>query len=238
VARSATMITRKRLIRGLKVAAGGVLLLLVAYALWVRPWHQRWGATDAELAAAMPGDTLVEARYASTRAITIRAGVTDVWPWLVQMGQDRGGLYSYDWLENLMGLRIHSAAHVDPRWQHLATGDRVWLAPPDYPTPFVLEVADLEPEHHLVLRTPLTREAAYATGRTYSSWAFVLEPQGPRTTRLVVRWRSDFRPTVAERLVNQYLVEAAHFVMERRMLLGIKARAEALRRARVELAPR
>ena len=86
----------------------------------VRPWHLRWGATDAEVARALPGDELVpDAKISSTHAITIRAAPAEVWPWLVQLGQGRGGFYSYDWIEDAMGLEIHSADRILPEYQEL-----------------------------------------------------------------------------------------------------------------------
>src|SRR5215204_1192111 len=97
-----------------------------AYRKMLRPWHERWGATDAEVGGPLPGDGFTaEPAARVTRAITIDAPPQDVWPWVVQIGADRGGFYSYDALENLFGLDIHSADEIVPEWQHRAVGDLV-----------------------------------------------------------------------------------------------------------------
>lgn len=113
-----------------RTAAAGIAASAAAAAIVYRrviePWHQRWGAIDDEVAAELPGDDLVpEPASQITRAITIAAPPAAVWPWLVQIGADRAGFYSYDWLENLFGLRIHSADRIVDDWQELAVGDFV-----------------------------------------------------------------------------------------------------------------
>ena len=100
------------------------------YAFVVRPWHLRWGATDAEVDMTLPCDELVEQpKLNATHAITINAPASKIWPWLVQMGQTRGGFYSYDWLENLVGCHMHNADRIHAEWQELQVGDEVWLHP-------------------------------------------------------------------------------------------------------------
>src|SRR5262249_61017762 len=102
------------------VAALGAALPWVCLFV-LRPWHRRWGATDAELRLALPGDERVpDPGYRHTRAVTVRAPAERVRPWLAQLGQGRGGFYSYDWLENLAGCDVHSAAAVHPEWQRPA----------------------------------------------------------------------------------------------------------------------
>ncbi len=209
-----------------KITVGGGVLV-GAYAAIVRPWFLSWGTHPSEVDRELPGDHLVERpRVLSTRAITIEAAVEQVWPWLAQMGQDRGGLYSYDWLENLAGCRIHNADWIVPEWQQLDQGDQVRLAPPDLGGGIALEVDTIDPPFALVLRSPGDRAAALAEGMPWASWAFVLVPLTPHRCRLAVRWRADYTPTVTGVLVNQLLVEPVHFLMERKMLLGIKERAE------------
>jgi len=95
----------------------------VVYALTIRPWHLRWDATDEEFTRPLPGDAVVPDGIQSTRAITVHAPARAIWPWLVQMGQDRAGFYSFDWLERLAGADIHNADHIIRAWQHLAVGD-------------------------------------------------------------------------------------------------------------------
>lgn len=206
-----------------------------AYFLKVRPWLLTWGAEEDDLRGTLPGDELVQSPlYESTRAVTIQAPASRVWPWLVQMGQGRGGLYSYDWLENLLNLDIHSTDRILPEFQNLKVGDKVRLMPPDEEFELAFDVHSIEPERALVLVTQGSPEENFESGLPYGSWTFVLEPVGPETTRLVVRLRSDYRPDFAGVMVNQVLLEPVHFIMERRMLLGIQERAEALDRAAPE----
>lgn len=198
------------------------------YATMVRPRIIRWGATAEEAAMALPGDEVVsEPRYITNHAVTIHAAAPLVWPWLVQMGQGRGGLYSYDWLENLLGFDIHSAERIVPEFQHLEPGDTIRLAREGYPADLNYEVVLVERERTLVLRTPGSPAENFAKNLPYGSWTFALRKIDERTTRLIARTRSDFRPSVAGYIWNKYGLEPAHSIMERRILLGIKARAEA-----------
>ena len=145
------------------------------------------------------------------------------------MGQGRGGLYSYTWLENILKTNLRNAERILPEYQDLKVGDTVRLTPKERYN-LALEVAVIEPARALVLRTPAQEngdrlkrvEAGYPDG----TWAFILEPLDEQTTRLIVRWRSYYRPSLPGLLFNQYGLEPVHFMMERKMLLGIKKRAE------------
>lgn len=184
-------------------------------------------ATKEEVSDAMPGDELVDRpRYRSTRAISIRASSSEVWPWLVQMGQGRGGLYSYDWLENLLGLHMHSADAIEPALQHLVVGDQIRLVPEGTEPPLCFTVARIDAPHVLVLGPGGTREAALAAGLPYPCWTFQLVDQSAGGCRLIVRFQCDFDPTPMGRTMYKYALTPVHFVMERKMLLGIKKRAE------------
>ncbi len=190
------------------------------------------GASNDEVRRRLPGDDLVpRPKLVTTRAITIRVPADDVWPWLVQLGQGRGGFYSYDWLENLIGLDIHSSDRVVPDLQDLQVGDRVRLAPEDREA-VALTVAQVEPGRVLVLhaRDPRTGGPVAPgdpkTGRVDTSWALVLEPLGTRSTRLLIRWRADWHGSVSGRLFVHLLLEPANFLMEQKMLRGIRQRAE------------
>ena len=195
-----------------------VFVGLVASGFLFRRFQLRWGATPAEADGGLPGDDfLSSAGLQSTRAITIEAPVDAVWPWLAQMGQGRGGLYSYDFLENLAGLDIHSADRIHPEWQDIKVGDRFHLAPAASAD---LEVGLVEPGHALVLRVP----PGSPPGPFDFSWAFVLQPQSDGTTRLLVRERYAYRQWWARYLVEA--VEIASFVMSLKMLHGIRSRAE------------
>jgi hypothetical protein len=205
--------------------AGGVVLL--GYVSLVRPKILRWGATDQEAAERLPGDEVVaQPRYQTTHAVTIHAPAGQVWPWLVQLGQGRGGLYSYDWLENLFGLGFRSADRILPELQQLQVGDQVWLAPRDSGMPLWYQVLDFQPPQALVLGPHGDRQEALAQGLPWPTWSFVLRELGDGSTRLIVRMRSDFKPTPLGLLANKYGLEPVHFAMERKMLLGIKGRAE------------
>jgi hypothetical protein len=214
----------------LRPAAGAALaggVVLVGYATLIRPRILRWGATDQEVAEALPGDEVVaQPRYQTTHAVTIHAPAGQVWPWLVQLGQGRGGLYSYDWLENLFGLGFRSANRILPELQQLQVGDQVWLAPRDSGMPLWYQVLDIQPPQALVLGPHGDREEALAQGLPWPTWTFVLRELGDGSTRLIVRMRSDFKPTLLGLLANKYALEPVHFAMERKMLLGIKERAE------------
>ena len=207
---------------------------LAAYVLVIRPWHLRWGAGESEARGPQPGDEVVSRpRFETTRAVTIRASAGEIWPWLVQMGQGRGGFYSYDWLENLMGLDIHSADRILPEFQDLEVGD---ILPNGPATPDEgVVVAGLEPERALVLHGTLIPGQPMkdypirydeATSRWMDwTWAFLLDPLAERATRLIARLRIDYRGLVPAMAIH-LLMEPSQFVMERKMLLGIKKRVE------------
>jgi hypothetical protein len=200
-----------------------------AYALAVRPRMLRWGAVDDELLQTFPGDDLVpNARIDATHAVTIHATPARIWPWLVQIGQGRGGFYTYDWIENIAGLNIHSTERILPEYQDLQVGDRVPLAPDGTG----LQVAILEAEKTLALHSdtrsgaigglPAMRPGDYLAGL----WAFHLVEVEPGLTRLVERFKVDWNPGLVNSLAYHIFLEPVSFVMERGMLLGIQQRAE------------
>jgi len=234
VTRSRRETRRQRIQRRLGTGLATTAAAVAAYRFALQPWHQTWGATNAEVEKSLPGDGLVpNPSYTTTRAITIDASPEEVWPWLAQMGQGRGGFYSYEWLENLFGLDIHNADHVVPEWQDLEPGDTVRLAPSEqYDGRAKMRVVHLEPQRSIVFGPAAdTAEEFEDASRTGAgTWAFVLEPMDDgQKSRLIVRTRS--RPWKAPRSVF-YLYDPAHFIMERRMLLGIKRRAEMRTRRR------
>jgi hypothetical protein len=201
---------------------------IVAYRKLFRPWHERWGATEDEVRAHLPGDGFTaEPAEQVTRAITIEARPEDVWPWIVQIGADRGGFYSYDGLENLFGLDIHSSHGIVPAWQHRSIGDLVYGDRRGRGGWFVMEVT---PGEALVMKTanlrsgqPLGRDEPPAFWEF--TWAFVLQDRGDGTTRLVVRERVAFGKRVSAILLSP--LGPVSFVMTRKMMRTIKARAEA-----------
>jgi hypothetical protein len=200
---------------------GAAAALGVEYVRRVEPWLRRWGATDAELSATLPVDDLVEPHARSiTRAITLHAPVDDVWPWLVQMGQDRAGFYSYTWLENLVGAGMHNARSVHPEWQTRRTGDTVWLANEARWGGRGRQVAALvDAPRAMVLVSPSDWERLQQGRKASGAWAFFLEPAGEFETRFIVR--------SAGGPVGTHLFDAVHFVMEQKMMRGLRDRAEA-----------
>jgi hypothetical protein len=189
-----------------------------AYILAARPWQLRWGATDEEIDANLAGDDLIaRPDLMATRAITVHAVADRVWPWIAQVGQGRGGFYSYDALENLVGCDIHSADRVVPEWQDLKVGDQVNLHPE-----VGLGITVVEPGRALVLRGGVPMGAVPAP---YDfTWAFAVREQPDGTTRLLVRERYAYTQRWAPFLVEP--VAVVSFVMTQRMLRGIKDRAE------------
>jgi hypothetical protein len=194
--------------------------------LALRPLFMKWGATDEEVAKTWPGDELSpDPVSVATRAVTVRAPAEKVWPWLVQIGQDRGGFYSYTWLENLVGAKIHNANRLLPGIRPREVGDTVWMAPPErFGGRGCMRVAQVEPERALVLVMPDDYDEVMLNGRAFNgTWAFLLSPVDKHLSRLVVRSRSGAKDGVSRLL----FFDPIHFVMERKMMLGIKARAEA-----------
>ena len=192
---------------------------VTAALLAVRRRQLGWGATTHERTSALPGDELVpNADLVATRSIAINATPDDIWPWIAQLGQDRGGFYSYDRLESVVVANIHSVDRVVADRAVTAVGDAVHLAPE-----VALEVAVLEPGRALVLRTgtgmgPLPAPYDF-------TWAFVIVRAPDGRTRLVVRERYRYRTAWAGMLVEP--LTAVSFVMSRKMLRGIRVRAEA-----------
>ncbi|MEO7368117.1 MAG: hypothetical protein ABIZ36_09175, partial [Gemmatimonadaceae bacterium] len=196
-------------------------ILYVAIVIGLRPWYSSWGTSRSEQQMVMIGDPpLGESHYRIDRAVTIAAPVDSVWLWLVQLGQDRGGFYSYDWLERAFGDDIHNANRIEPTWQKRSLGDLVRAAQPGYlggifGKDLGWHVTQIEAGRAMVLE----------------NWgAFVLGPIDARTTRLHIRTRGSGIPTLSGTAITPLSLlafEPAHFIMERGMLLGIKRRAEA-----------
>jgi hypothetical protein len=197
----------------LKTLARAAAATGVAFLYWklLREPILTWGATAGEAAAWLPGDELLEdADGVATRAITIDAPRSAVWPWIAQMGPSpRGGAYTYDWVENILGLDMHSADRVLPEYQLPQVGEGFGYGANE------MSFKIVEPEHVLATQS--------ADGNWV--WTFVLEEQDGQT-RLISRNR--FRlPTLKDK-VGMIPMEPGSLLMERKMLLGIKQRAERL----------
>jgi hypothetical protein len=200
-----------------------ILIAIIAYVgtlIALRPWYSSWGTTRSERQMVMIGDPpLGESHFRIDHAVTINAPADSVWPWLAQIGQDRGGFYSYDWLERTFGARITNANAVVPAWQTRNVGDKVRAVQPTFLGGILgndlgWKITQLEPGRAIVLE----------------NWgAFVVDPIDAKSSRLHIRTRGPGVPTVAGIALSPISLltfEPAHFIMERGMLLGIKKRAE------------
>lgn len=192
---------------------------------FLRGVRNRWGLSVEETERAYPGDYLVaQPTWQWTHSIEIDTHAADVWPWVVQLGQDKAGFYSYEWLENLAGCQLQNAERIEPAWQHLEVGDPLKLHPKVPP----LTVAALEPGRWFVVSN--AAEVAAAPGgqpEAHVSWLFFVEPLGEEKCRLISRYRIDHIQGVLARLsYGPWLTESLGFVMDRAMLLGVKERAE------------
>jgi hypothetical protein len=215
--------------RGIGWAAAIIAVGVAAHATIGRPYLLGWGATSEEVSRALPGDDLVTGpRLQMTNAITINAAPSQVWPWIAQWGQGRGGLYSYDWLENLVGCDVHSVNQVLPEHQDPKVGDEIRMVRKDYVMDIAYQVARIDPGRYWVLISKGERASNYEKGLSYFSYAWVLEPLSGGRTRLIVRARSDYRPDVMGFLFNGPGLEPIQFLMQRKTMLGIKERAERL----------
>jgi hypothetical protein len=184
--------------------------------LLMRDWFLEWGATDLEVLEPMAGDEQVpEATHQTTLAVTVATEPADIWPWLVQMGYRRGGLYSYDWLDRLFGyLDGPSANRILPEFQQLRVGDKIPIGRgPAFPVTLV------EPPRALAM--------GGAADSFQWTWQFELHKVGRQRTRLISRNRAHLPQTLGS-MILMWVLEPAAFVMTRKMLLGIKRRAESL----------
>jgi hypothetical protein len=194
-------------------ASTAAVLVPVTYLLFFRRWCLRWGALEDEVTAKLPGDELLaDAGLVTTRAITINKPPETVWPWLAQMGSGRGGAYTYDWIENLLGLNMHSADEILSEYQDIKAGDELPMGPRGP----VMRVEVLDPP----------RALAFRIADHNWVWIFALRPLGG-STRLISRNRIATKALApASRLFYLLFMEPGSLVMERKMLRGIKQRAE------------
>ncbi len=195
---------------------------LLALLYGARRYYRNWGATKAECRMLLPGDTLVaDPALQTTEAVYIDAPVSAVWPWLLQMGQDRGGFYGCEGLKNLAGLRHRDADRVHPEWQRLAVGDPVRLAPEGWlglPEGVALTVAEVVPEKYLVL------VAAREDQRWNTVWSFHVQPHWEDRVRLLTRTRIALRHP--GEVFGMELLRPLVALSTRGLLLGIKHRVE------------
>ena len=196
-------------LRILAATTTGVAILGV-YMFCIRPWQLRWGATDEEVEHPMPGDEIVkDPTFNATRAVTIRARPEEIWPWIVQIGMTRAGWYSYDLLDN---LGRPSARRILPQFQNPNIGDVIPMSPDGKQGPYV---KDFEQDRWML----------WWDGKDGMSWAWSLYPMDEAHTRLITRVRMRYKWLSPEILFDM-LVEFTDVIMMRKMLLGIKERAE------------
>ncbi|HMA53215.1 MAG TPA: hypothetical protein VKT17_02070 [Acidobacteriota bacterium] len=208
---------------GLVVTIGAFLIILAAFAAYtfaVRPWFLNWGTTPQERRQALLGDDAwIGGAVTGTHAVTIEAPPEKVWPWLVQIGQDRAGFYSYTWLENLVLADIHNTYEIRPEWQGREAKDLIRSVKPGF-----LFGLWKDTDGATGWRVPFV-----APGRsmTLKYWGtFALEPAGPGRTRFLIRGRGEPLPGVIGRLFGFWVLDPVHFVMEKRMMTETKRLAE------------
>jgi hypothetical protein len=202
--------------------AGAAIMAFALFTPFLRGARSHWGLTKEEAALPRAGDEQIpEPLWSWTHAVTIEAAAAKVWPWVAQLGADRAGFYSYQWLENLVGCEVSNAEAVHPEWT-LCVGDHLVLHPKMPP----LQVASVEPGRSLVVvATPDAKARAEGRPWAAASWAFLVEPLGSDRCRVVSRFRSACSDDLATRLVQgPLLLEPIGFAMDRRMLLGIRDR--------------
>lgn len=216
----------KDVAEGMVGAAGMALAFLTPMLRGVR---SHWGVSKELAMRPHPGDAWVpNPRWSWTHGIEIEASADRVWPWVAQIGQDRAGFYSYQWLENLVGCDIRNAEEIHPDWQGLRVGDGLKLHR-DLPAAPIVELA--EGRHFVVAGTTDLETGESRTERpprfVALSWLFLVEALAPERARFISRFRTDYSDDLATRLQHGPTTESVGFVMDRKMLLGIKARAEA-----------
>ena len=203
----------------IRIAETAALLVMLYGA---RRYYRNWGATKAECQMLLPGDNLVaDPAIQTTEAVYIDAPLSAVWPWLLQMGQDRGGFYGWEGLKNLAGLRHHDADRIHPEWQQLEVGDLVRLAPEGWmglPEGVTLNVAEIVPEKYIVLN------AARRDLRSNAVWSFHVQPHWEDRVRLLTRARIALRHP--GEVFAMELVRPVIALGTRGLLLGIKHRVE------------
>jgi hypothetical protein len=214
-------------VRGAASVVGlGLMAGAVVYGVFVRRWHLKWGASSEEIRGTLPGDGIVaRPNMNSTRAVTVNAEPSDIWPWLVQMGKGRGGLYSYDWLDIAFHiLENKSIEQIMPEYQDLQAGDTIPLGSDEDPKDdFYVHIVD--PNSALVIGSN------HPDFIDKVSWAIVLQRVGPNRTRLIMRVRASI-PMDPKGIVLYALMDPATFVMLRKQMLNLKRLGERTRMKR------
>jgi hypothetical protein len=203
----------KKFLKTIGILIGLAILAVIIIAALI-PWMDRWGATDDEIAASFPADELVPSPAITyTRAVTVKASPEEIYPWIVQLGAERGGMYSYEWFEtDILQCELINADRIHEEWQGLKVGDKVKMCPREGWGPPAYEVAFMETGRALVI-------GHQENGKWGDIWQFILVPQADGTTRLILRSR-DMKSGIWN------VIRPGEFIMSRGMMLGIKERAE------------
>lgn len=217
----------------LENAYGAALILgMLAANPLLEKWASCWGTPLEIQNARLPGDNILpNPKLITTRSIVIETKQESIWPWLVQIGAGRGGFYSFDGLENLVGCDIHSADRILAEHQMLKRGDEIKFGrPANFPRMRVIEV---EENRYLLLFSAIDPATGHdippdevLANYAASTWLMYLDPIDDTTTRLVHRWRISYPPTLINAIAWRWLTNPITFVMERRMLRGIRERSE------------
>ena len=211
----------------------GVFIIIAAYlTLFLKPLRDRWGLSYKEANTTFPGDHLVpQPRSEFVHAIEIDAPARMVWPWIAQIGQGRGGFYSYEALENIFGLQIYNSDKVLPEFQQPKIGDLIPFGPKDaYPIVICEHGKAMAIENWYDLNKNSVYNQALESPMNYLhlSWLWMVEPLGEHRSRFISRNRVDYSPSFKNRLLLGLLGEPVVFAMDRKMCYGIKRRAENL----------
>jgi hypothetical protein len=200
------------------IAITVIIIVFVSTIAILTPWMDRWGATDEEIAASFPGDELVPAPASFVnRAVTVNATPEKIYPWIVQLGADKGGMYSYDWFEsNILQCNQKNAERIHNEWQELKLGDEMNMCPEGSgPPPYI--IAQIVPNKAIIM-------GHKENGEWVDLWQFIILPQADGTSRIITRTRTMMVGGLWT------IIHPGVFVMERGMLLGIKERAEFISR--------
>jgi hypothetical protein len=218
---------RRKFVQIIGLLVLGFLAFGLIYAFVIRPWHLNMGSTKDEVQRSLPGDELVaEPKFVWNQAITINAPAAEVWPWLVQIGNQRAGWYSWDGLHRLIGVAGSvddprgSANRIIPELQNLEIGDEIRMMPEDMGMPGYA-VVSIEPDRALV---------THIDDENGASWVWVLDPIDEERTRLIARFRQKWEPGLMNTLTFGIADELGSLVMQPKTLSGIKKRAEAAAR--------
>ena len=206
------------------LAVAGIAAAAATFYTVIRPWHLTWGATDEEVDGALPGDDLIHNASTITHAVTIDAPVDCVWPWLAELGHNKGDAYKFSWLENVIS-KGETTSGEHPAWQDLKVGDAVQIHTNYPPAP----VVDIDTLDHLVLGLALGDDKAV-------TWSFVLrefkdKDTGLAHTRFIVRFREPAKGGIAK-AIGIVATEPIQFVIERKLMLTIKKMSEELNQAK------